>query len=129
MALHDDSYVPSVDKKVATVKGFADVAAKAGPTEKGGFVVRITQRAHEHVPASQVYVPLRGLRINGGAPVAQEFVELHNPSLEEAEEKVKKMAGGPYRMLNPLKSPPAFVAMLFLPLLLPPLFNTVSRML
>jgi hypothetical protein len=86
MQLHDNTFVPSVDPVVSSVYKFAAVAAKAEPTAAGGFVVRISERAHGDTPADDVYVSLRGLRRNGGASVRQEYVVFNAPAAARRDE-------------------------------------------
>ena len=65
MTLHDRTYTPSVGKDTATAGGLARTLLAHEPTDKGGFVVRVTSTGGE-----VTYVPLRGLRYSGAKPAA-----------------------------------------------------------
>ena len=64
MTLHDRTYVPSVGKGTSTAGGLARTLLAQEPTDKGGFVVRIT------TGGDVTHVPLRGLRYSGAKPAA-----------------------------------------------------------
>ena len=64
MTLHDRTYVPSVGKDSSTAGGLARTLLAQEPTDKGGFVVRIT------TGGDVTHVPLRGLRYSGAKPAA-----------------------------------------------------------
>jgi hypothetical protein len=61
MAVALDTYLPSKEEGMESSYFMALTAAKQGPTEKGGFVIRLTERGSD----SPVYIPLRGLTENG----------------------------------------------------------------
>jgi len=65
MTLHDRTYTPSVGKDTATAGGLARTLLAHKPTDKGGFVVRVTSTGGD-----VTYVPLRGLRYSGAKPAA-----------------------------------------------------------
>ena len=64
MTLHDRTYVPSVGKDTSTAGRLARTLLAQEPTDKGGFVVRIT------TGGDVTHVPLRGLRYSGAKPAA-----------------------------------------------------------
>ena len=65
MTLHDRTYVPSVGKDTATASRLAKMLLAHKPTDKGGFVVRVTATGGD-----VTHVPLRGLRYSGAKPAA-----------------------------------------------------------
>ena len=64
MTLHDRTYTPSVGKDTATASRLAKALLAHEPTDKGGFVVRVT------AGGDVTHVPLRGLRYSGAKPAA-----------------------------------------------------------
>ena len=65
MTLHDRTYTPSVGKDTATASRLAKMLLAHKPTDKGGFIVRVTATGGD-----VTYVPLRGLRYSGAKPAA-----------------------------------------------------------